>query len=262
MQRIFFLLTIILFAACGHRSNSRQHSALEDSTGVRDEDRLVCIVKGYDSIIYYHGSSRHMQDIKRGLLTDTVFTKAMFSTVKKEGYLLTIKPGDGGNVLPNFKEMINLANDYDATARTVQVIDDNETRAFGVMTPDVMANAINAKSEPLQLPKDDGASDDSIPAKYPKTSQWIVLVAGDEGMFVYQRDNLQQGKKYTYDRVKEFLKTKSKEKDFYVVLRPSAKCSYKNTVDALDILKMSGIEHYGLFDIKKEEEDYLREIYR
>jgi hypothetical protein len=58
------------------------------------------------------------------------------------------------------------------------------------------------------------------------------------------------------------LKAKAKDKIFFVVLRPSASCSYRNTVDALDIMKTTGIEHYGLFDIKKEEEDYLRQIYR
>jgi len=205
-----------------------------------------------------------MQDIKRGVITDTIFTEALFRTLKEHGYLLTLKPGGGGDVMTNFKEMIDLANDHVANARSVLAIDANEAKAFGTTTPEVLVNAINAKNEPLklQLPKDNTGNDDSIPNKYPRESQLIVLVAGDDGIYAYPRDRIQQGKKYTYDGLTEMLKTKAKDKDFFVVLRPSARCSYKNTVDALDLMKTAGIEHYGLFDIKEDEEVYLRQIYQ
>jgi len=255
---------ICLFVRCGHRASSEQHNVPEDSTGIRDGDRLICILPGYDSIIYYHGSSSHMRDIKRGVITDTVFTETLFRTVREHGYMLTLKPGDGEDVMTNFRDIVNLANVHDVSARSVLVIDANENKAFGAATPEDLTNAISEKNEPLklQLPKDNTGSDDSIPNKYPKASQLIVLVAGDSGIYAYPRDHMAQGKKYTCDGLTEMLKAKAKDKNFFVVLRPSASCSYRNTVDALDIMKTTGIEHYGLFDIKKEEEDYLRQIYR
>ena len=246
---IFFyvLLTGLLFG-CDHQKTPVQ---------------LSCIIMGPDSIIYYHGSSSHMQDIKRGVRTDTAFMGTLFHTIKEEGYVLTLKPSDGPEVLANFKEVASLANNYGVYQRAA-VIDSNEEKAFGVATAPPVESVIKGEDPTfkLNLPKDEIGHGDSVLNKIPKTSQLIVLVAGDEGLYAYQGDNMQQGKKYSYGGMTEMLKTKAIDKDLFVVLRPSANCSYKNTVDALDMMKTAGIEQYGLFDIKKEEEDYLRQMYR
>jgi biopolymer transport protein ExbD len=265
-SRLFiYLLTLAMATSCGHRGGSKQQNPIEVSTGVRDKDRLTCIVKGNDSIIYYHGVSSQMQEIKRGLLNDTAFTETLFRTVRVHGYLLTFKPGDGGDVLPNFREMVNLANDHGVSARSVLAIDANENKAFGVATPVEFENAISGKDEPplkLNLPRDESGKADSEINAIPKGSRLIVLVAGDSGLYVYWGDNIQQGKKYSYQGLTDMLKTKAKDKKVFVVLRPSALCSYKNTVDALDMMKTAGIERYGLFDINLEEEDWLRQTYQ
>lgn len=239
----FYLLTIFLFIGCGHRES------------------LTCIVMGYDSIIYYHGSSAYMKGIKRGVVTDRVFTEELFHSVKKHGYLLTLKPGDGHDVMTNFQEMVNLANDHGVSARRVLAIDTNESKAFGSTTPEVIENAKDGKYEPmkLNLPRDEDNGDTTL-NKYPKSAQLMVIIAGDDEVYAYPGGDMQKGKKYTYDGLANMLKTRVKVKLLFVALRPSGKCSYKNTVDVLDIMKIAGVEHYGLFDIKKAEEDYLYQM--
>jgi len=71
-----------------------------------DNDRLTCLVLGYDSIIYYTGGSSQMQDVRKGKITDTAFVNGLFRTVTERGFLMIVKPGDGANMLPNFQEMI------------------------------------------------------------------------------------------------------------------------------------------------------------
>ena len=75
--------------------------------------RLTCLVLGYDSIIYYTGTSKEMRDVNNGKVTDTVFMNSMFKKIKDGGLSLAIKPGGGADVLDNFQGVVNLSNLYE-----------------------------------------------------------------------------------------------------------------------------------------------------
>src|ERR1700750_1917934 len=96
------------------------------------ENSLTCIALGYDSIVYYRGSSSDMRDIKRGLATDTVFLEELFRTVKDHGAVLTLKPGDGAGVMGNVTDLEAMANSHGISKPKITIIDANEQKAFGI----------------------------------------------------------------------------------------------------------------------------------
>ena len=251
MKNWAFLFTGVIFCAfsCG-----QSHS--------KDSPRLACIFLGYDSVIYYTGSSTRMEDVNRGKVTDTVFMNEMFAKIKKGGLPLTLKPGGAGDVMTNLQEVIDLANRYEVTQRSEDSIDVNEEKAFGAATPPQLKAFLQGQPLSFQsdLPKD-GPGNPNAVANLPKASQLVILIAGGTEIYAYLGGDIEKGKKYTYQELTDLLKTKRSDKDFSVVIKPAKSGTYKNTVDMLDIMTISNIKHYALMDITNEEEDYLRKLY-
>lgn len=249
---IFFMGMSGLFVSCGQTGSSSVHNPAKD--------RLTCLVVGYDSIIYYTGDSHQMEDVKKGKIYDTAFVNRMFRTIKDRGFLLTIKPGDGGNMMPDFQKMINLANDHDITNRSVDAIDGNEEKAFGFSTPPQIKTAMMGQgTEPLKLdlPKDESTGPNAI-SNFPKASQLVILFSSSIDIYAYMGGDIQKGKKYTYQELTDFLKMKKLDKNFSVAIKPAGSSTYKSIVDMLDIMKSMDIKNYALIDITKDEEEYLR----
>jgi biopolymer transport protein ExbD len=231
-----------------------------DSTNVGNK-RLTFLVLGYDSVIYYMGTSKGMRDINHGKVTDSVFMNAMFEKIKDDGLSMTIKPGGGADMLGNFQEVVNLANLHEVDRRLVDSGDENEEKAFGFVTPPMVKDAMNGVSHPLKLdlPRDEPGTSNAV-SKFPKVSQLVVLNFGDTGIYAYMGGYFTNGKKYTYQELIDMLKEKRSDKDFSVVIKPSASSTYKNTVDMLDAMHIADIKHYALVDITKEEENYLHQL--
>lgn len=146
---LFFISITVLFIGCGQSHPSQ-------STGA-NSGGLTCLVLGYDSIIYYTGTSKQMQDVHKGNITDTEFLNTMFKKIKNDGLSITLKPGDGANMLPNFQEIVNLTNSYSVQGRLVDSIDTDEENAFGFVTPPAVKEAMRGEERPLKLslPKDE-----------------------------------------------------------------------------------------------------------
>ena len=205
-----------------------------------------------------------MRDVHKGKITDTVFMNGMFRTVKEQGFLLALKPGDGGDMMSNFQQMVSLLNEQQVIHRLIDTLDPNEEKAFGFSTPPPMKAAMKGQgAEPLKLnlPKDEPDTVNAL-ANFPKASQLVILLSGDKDIYGYMGEDMRSGKKYSYPELRELLKTKKSVKDFSVVIRPAASSSYKNTVDILDEMKTADIKHYALVDITNAEEGYLRQIYQ
>jgi biopolymer transport protein ExbD len=222
--------------------------------------RLTCLVLGYDSIIYYTGSSKEMRDVNNGKVTDTVFMNSMFKKIKDGGLSLAIKPGGGADVLDNFQGVVNLTNLYEV-GRSVDSGDEYEEKAFGFVTPQVVKDAMNGQSHPeklqLDLPRDEPDTARNAVSMFPKSSQLVVLISGDKDIYAYMGGEIQRGKKYTYPELTDMLKEERSDKDFSVVIKAAASSTYKNTVDMLDVMRNTDIKHYALVDITKKEEEFL-----
>ena len=246
-----FLIGVSTFSTgCGQR-----HKA--DSTGAGNGG-LTCVVLGYDSIIYYSGPSKAMRDINKGRLTDTVFMNAMFTKIKDGDLSMTVKPGSGADVIPNYEEVINLANLHEIYRRSVDSIDENEGEVFECATAPQIKAALNRHDYQMRLvlPKDEIDVPNTV-SNFPKASQLVVFVSGSNDIYAYMGGDIRKGKKYTYQELTDMLKEKRSSRDFSVAIKPTKSGTYKKTVDILDIMRIAGIQHYGLVDITKEEEDYL-----
>lgn len=254
---LVFISVICFFTAC----NGQDGGGFSANPG---ENTLTCIVPGFDSVIYYYGGSSQMHDVKRGKISDTAFINGMFHIVKERGFLLALKPGDGANVLPDLREMVNLSNDHEVIHRSLDTLDVNEERTFGYTTPPPMKASIQGKKEPikLNLPRDDDRDSLKIAANSPQFSRLVILLVGDNEIYAYPTGDIHKGKKYTYAECGDMLTEKKEDKRFSVMIKPAGNSTYRNTVNMLDEMKKVGIARYALVDITKEEEDYLRQIYR
>jgi hypothetical protein len=76
---LFFTAMTAFFVSCGQTGAGNN-----DNLG---NNRLTCLVLGYDSIIYYTGSSNQMQEVRKGKITDSSFVNGMFRTVTERGSL-------------------------------------------------------------------------------------------------------------------------------------------------------------------------------
>ena len=155
----FAALTVLL-TACGQHKPGK--------TPASGADTLTCLIPGYDSIIYYMGTNGNTQQMKRGLVTDTAFTKKMFQTAKVQKLMLVFKPLPGGDMIPNFREMISLSDKYEITNRFVDTADFDEAKTPGFTSaPYVKALMRGESPSPtpfkLDLPRDEPHSPNSAP---------------------------------------------------------------------------------------------------
>ena len=202
-----------------------------------NDNQVTCIVPGIDSVIYYFGGNAQMDEARRGKISDTAFINGMFHAVKDRGSLLVLKPGDGAHVLPDLREMVRVSNDHEVTHRSLDTLNAGEEKIFGYTTSPSIK--VVMQSERL-----------------------VILLVGDNEIYAYPTGDIQKGKKYTYAECRDMLMIKKENKVFSVMIRPAANSTYRNTVNMLDEMKKVGIARYALIDITKEEEDYLRQIYR
>ena len=254
---VFFLSGMVTcFISC-----SQSHSG--DSSDVNNP-RLTCLILGYDSVIYYTGTSKQMRDINMGKITDTAFVNTMFKKIKIGGLLMVLKPGGGADMLGNFQEMVNLANNNDVYRRSVDSADINEDKAFGFVTPPMVKAAMRGQNQPtlkLNLPRDEPVKPDSL-SGFPKASRLVILLSDSNNIYAYVGDDMRSGKKYTSQEIIAFVKERRSDKNFSVVIKPSENATYKNTVDILDVMTTADVRHYALIDITKEEDGYLHQIYQ
>src|SRR5882672_11232112 len=117
---LFCMAMTSFFISCGQAGTG--------ASTTPDDNKLTCIVAGYDSIIYYTGGSSQMRDVHKGNIADSVFMNSMFRTVKEQGFLLALKPGDGGDMLSNFQQIVNLLNEQQVIRRSIDTLDLNEEK--------------------------------------------------------------------------------------------------------------------------------------
>jgi biopolymer transport protein ExbD len=111
----------------------------------------------------------------------------------------------------------------------------------------------------LYLPKDEPDSSNAI-SDFSKESRLTVLFSIDKHLYVYSGSNIRNGKKYTFEELKDTLKARRSDKTFSVTIKPTKNSTYSSTINILDAMTMANIEHYALVDVTKEEESYFNQI--
>jgi biopolymer transport protein ExbD len=97
-------------------------------------------------------------------------------------------------------------------------------------------------------------------SKFPKSSQFTILMSGETIVYGYTGPNLQNGMIYSYPALTKRLTANRSDSDFSAVIKPDSSVSYRSIVDMLDEMKRTGVTHYALVDITNEEKAYLRKI--
>jgi biopolymer transport protein ExbD len=133
----------------------------------------------------------------------------------------------------------------------------NEQRVFYTTSLQTAMARGRDTSHPLILPKEEnppGTADTSSP------NRLVILLFGDQGIYVYTGTGIRAGKKYTYRELQKWLKEKKSTSLGTILIKPAASTTYKNTVNILDALKLAGITRYALVNISPAEEAYVQKI--
>lgn len=120
----------------------------------------------------------------------------------------------------------------------------------------------------LFLPKDADKPEDQNKAK--ESGALTVLLGKDNHVFYYEGilDNSNASTKFksaNFGNGEDGLRTEiirkkasTPDKDFVVVIKPGAECTYKNVVDALDEMSISDVKRYALVDISEVETQLIK----
>lgn len=120
----------------------------------------------------------------------------------------------------------------------------------------------------LYLPKDADKPEDQNKAK--ESGVLTILLGKDNHVFYYEGmiDNSNASANFKSanfgtkdDGIRNVIlkkKANTSDKDFVVVLKPNAECTYKNVVDLLDEMSINAVKRYALVDISDVENQLIK----
>jgi biopolymer transport protein ExbD len=108
------------------------------------------------------------------------------------------------------------------------------------------------------LPKD--VKDvDKTPVK--ESAVITLLLAKNNQVYYYEGKYPSTMQQTDFKKVRDIIqdkKTRTDQKYFFVVLKPSAGATYKNTVNMLDEMTIDGVKRFALVDISPVEESFIK----
>jgi biopolymer transport protein ExbD len=223
--------------------------------GRNETPKLNIVLFGYDSIACYYGSSADLTDLRRGLLTDKLFIDTILTTAKdREPVSIVLKPVCGGSVMSNYMHLDTLLALNDFKNRTIDTLDEKEQEFFNATS---VLTFLKEHEEPLKLflPKESNK-----PSHVSLGNELVVLILNESEVYVYTGKQIKDGNRITYAELKKMLAVKRSKYDFFVVIKPGERCSYKSTVDVLDLMTIEKIKNYSMEDVSNDEKAFLRSI--
>ena len=221
---------------------------------------MTCIFLGKDSIACYFGDSAVSDQVLRGNASDARFfavvTSRAYVFMKADpGFTIFLKPTVATGALKNLSDFkTNLRNQ----GVNQTIIDTLSTKEIVFFHATSLTDIFNSTPTPFQLPADTDGTD-SFPNN---PDRLVVLIYNEKGIYAYRGTDLAAGKKYTYPEFKNVLKSLNSDGKLAVLIRPSKKSTYKNTVNMLDLMTVAKVRHYGLVDITRREESFLEPFSR
>lgn len=94
----------------------------------------------------------------------------------------------------------------------------------------------------------------------PSDRTLIVLILNEQEAYTYNGLNVKNGSKCTYEELGLYLAIKKSRSDFFVVIKPGKKSTYKSTVNILDLMTTEKIKNYKMEDPTKEEQNLINEL--
>lgn len=243
MTRLSSLLILAAFlAGCNSRNT-------ENKT-------LNIVFLGYDSVACYSGNSAAMTNIRYGSLENPKFIDTMLTMAAdtKSG-MIKLKPGEGAGVLGNWEFVDTLLRKNNFPNVKLDTLDERERHFFNTGSILTVLEKTQGEQFKLFLPKDDEQEADTS-----SHNRFVVLMLTKNEFYVYRNAEIEKGEKCTYKKLRSILHSRRSEPDFFVVLKPSEKTSYENTVDILDLMIIEKIKKYSLKNLSEEESNVINRL--
>ena len=224
--------------------------------GKKETSNLNIVLFGYDSIACYYGNSAVMTDLRYGKITDSLFMDTVLTDARdRKPGLIVLKPGGGAAVLGNWEHVDTLFKTNNFNSRSIDTLDKREQEFF--KTTSIIPFLKKLHEEPLKLflPKEE-----SEPVHDPTGNELVVLILDEKEVYVYNGTQVENGRRCTYKELGLYLATKKSEHDFFVLIKPGKKSTYKSTVDMLDLMTVENVKNYKMVDATKEEEALINKI--
>jgi biopolymer transport protein ExbD len=221
----------------------------------KDTAKLNVVLFGYDSIACYYGNSTQLTDLRYGKITDSLFMDTILSNAReRKPGLVVLKPGCGAAVLGNWEHLDTLFKINNFENRRSDTLDEKEQKLFNTTS---IISWLKEHREPMKLflPKEE-----SEHVVIPSDKTLIILILNEHEAYTYNGTKVNNGRKYTYEELGSYLGTKKSRSDFFVVIKPGEKSSYKSTVDILDLMTIQKVKNYKMEDPTKEEQTLINEL--
>jgi hypothetical protein len=137
----------------------------------------------------------------------------------------------------------------------IDTLDEKEQEFFN--TTSIIPFLKKMHEEPLKLflPKEENAQ------VYDSTGKGlVVLILNENEVYAYYGTQLKNGRTYTFKELGLYLATKKSQSDFFAVIKPGEKSTYKSTVDILDLMTVEKVRNYKMADITEEEEALINKM--
>jgi hypothetical protein len=222
----------------------------------KDTSKLNIVLFGNDSIACYYGNSTELTDLRYGKITDSQFMDTILTNAKeRKPGLIVLKPGSGAAVLGNWEHLDTLFKINNFENRKIDTFDEKEQKFFN--TTSIIPYLKKRQEEPLKLflPKEESEQVNVTSGK-----GLVVLILNEHEAYAYNGTELKNGRKCTYEELSLYMGTKKSRSDFFVVIKPGEKSSYKSTVDILDLMTIQKIKNYKMEDPTKEEQTFINEL--
>jgi biopolymer transport protein ExbD len=111
------------------------------------------------------------------------------------------------------------------------------------------------KAMHLLLPKD---SADSMLLR--NSGALTLIPTGDDQLFYYEGGDPGKMQSSSFRSLREIIhdkKIRTNPTDFMVIIKPTKKCSYKNTIATLDEITINQVRSYALVELSKPESDRI-----
>lgn len=105
----------------------------------------------------------------------------------------------------------------------------------------------------LNIPRDSAV--DGRPASV------SLILLKDNMIYAYDHDKMREGKSIPFNELHQLLNESIKRHStdsLNVLIKATEEATYRNVVDALDEMAITGIAKYAVTDINKEEKEFLK----
>jgi biopolymer transport protein ExbD len=112
----------------------------------------------------------------------------------------------------------------------------------------------------IKLPKD---VPDDIRQKQPASGAITFLLAGNDRVFYYERDDLRTMQPTSLAGIRSVIlakKIKTNPDNFMVIIKPGREASFRNLIQMLDEMNISAVKRYALVEISPEEKSWMVKI--